>query len=145
MVVQTQDGRFTLAGITSWALGCAQENQPTVFTRISEFQDWIQPYIHVQLSSFIDVIFDIKTFIYILLKVNTYTFFMFSTNNVPECKNITHTESIKAVNKNYLYLLRSCYFRCFFIKYLIVCTLGVSPSLVSRYCEGYSFLQATGP
>ena len=23
--------------------------------------------------------------------------------------------------------------------------LGVSPSLVSRYCEGYSFLQATGP
>ena len=24
-------------------------------------------------------------------------------------------------------------------------TLGVSPSLVSRYCEGHSFLQATGP
>ena len=28
---------------------------------------------------------------------------------VPECKNIKHTESIKAVNKNYLNLLKSCY------------------------------------
>ena len=46
MVVQAQDGRFTLAGITSWSIGCAQENAPTVFTRISEFKDWIQQIIH---------------------------------------------------------------------------------------------------
>ena len=27
----------------------------------------------------------------------------------------------------------------------VPCTLGVSLSLVSRYCEGYSFLKAKGP
>ena len=47
MVVQAQDGRFTLTGITSWSIGCGQENQPSVYTRISEFQDWIRPIINV--------------------------------------------------------------------------------------------------
>ena len=28
---------------------------------------------------------------------------------------------------------------------ILVCTLGVSPSLVSRYCEGYSFWSIWGP
>ena len=42
MVVQRQDGRFILSGIISWGIGCAEENQPGVYTRISEFWDWIK-------------------------------------------------------------------------------------------------------
>ena len=42
MVVQRQDGRFILSGIISWGIGCAEENQPRVYTRISEFRDWIE-------------------------------------------------------------------------------------------------------
>jgi len=41
MVVQREDGRFQLSGIISWGIGCAEENQPGVYTRISEFKDWI--------------------------------------------------------------------------------------------------------
>ena len=39
MVVQREDGRFMLAGIISWGIGCAEV--PGVYTRISEFKDWI--------------------------------------------------------------------------------------------------------
>ena len=42
MVVQREDGRFILSGISSWGLGCAEENRPGVYTRISEFRDWIE-------------------------------------------------------------------------------------------------------
>lgn len=41
MVVQRQDGRFMLSGVISWGIGCAEKNQPGVYTRISEFKDWI--------------------------------------------------------------------------------------------------------
>jgi len=41
MVVQREDDRFMLSGIISWGIGCAEENQPGVYTRISEFRDWI--------------------------------------------------------------------------------------------------------
>ena len=42
MVVQGQDGRFTLTGIISWGFGCGYSGKPGVYTRISEVRDWIQ-------------------------------------------------------------------------------------------------------
>ncbi|EEC01849.1 hypothetical protein IscW_ISCW000362 [Ixodes scapularis] len=36
------DGRYVLAGATSWGVKCAGENQPGVFARISTQVDWIK-------------------------------------------------------------------------------------------------------
>ncbi|XP_023226849.1 uncharacterized protein LOC111627497 [Centruroides sculpturatus] len=39
--MQGEDGRWFLAGIISWGIGCAEPNMPGVCTRISVFKDWI--------------------------------------------------------------------------------------------------------
>jgi len=41
MAVRREDDRFMLSGIISWGIGCAEKNQPGVYTRISEFKEWI--------------------------------------------------------------------------------------------------------
>jgi len=39
--VRGKDGRWFLAGIISWGIGCAEPNLPGVSTRISKFTGWI--------------------------------------------------------------------------------------------------------
>ncbi|GFX43982.1 serine proteinase stubble [Trichonephila clavipes] len=41
MVLQEDDGRWVLAGVISWGIGCALPNQPGVYTRITKFAEWI--------------------------------------------------------------------------------------------------------
>lgn len=40
--VKGDDGKWFLAGIISWGIGCAERNLPGVCTRISRFKLWIQ-------------------------------------------------------------------------------------------------------
>jgi len=41
LVVKGKNGRWSLAGIISWGIGCGDRNRPGVYTRISEFRKWI--------------------------------------------------------------------------------------------------------
>ncbi|KAK2093518.1 hypothetical protein P7K49_027256 [Saguinus oedipus] len=41
-LVCSKDGRMTLVGIISWGLGCGQKDVPGVYTKVTNYLDWIQ-------------------------------------------------------------------------------------------------------
>lgn len=41
LVKQISDGRWVQVGVVSFGLGCAQPDQPGVFTKVANYIDWI--------------------------------------------------------------------------------------------------------
>lgn len=41
-LAQRSNGQYVLIGITSFGRGCARANTPGVYTRVSNYVDWIQ-------------------------------------------------------------------------------------------------------
>ncbi|KAM4624291.1 tryptase-2-like isoform 2-T2 [Polymixia lowei] len=52
-LVVKQDSRWIQPGVVSFGMGCARPNRPGVYTRVSEFQDWINSIITTEQPGFI--------------------------------------------------------------------------------------------
>ena len=44
-MVSKQNGRWIQSGIVSWSRGCAEPDLPAVYTRVSQYQTWINSHI----------------------------------------------------------------------------------------------------
>lgn len=40
-MIQTDDGRWTVVGVTSFSAGCARKDRPDVYANVAYMSDWI--------------------------------------------------------------------------------------------------------